>query len=581
MALEGGSILATFLKASSETVFCDKWMRGDDLCVAISNLYDLKKDEMTIKKLTKALNTKIGKTIKNQIENSLDRPLNEDHIGIFREAYRQKKSKNRKREGTSYAFYIVSQKGSKPPSYDDPWYNHIVDFLDLAKSIVNMKKSLMINSSSEWVYASNEEANDNNTMNKRLKIDNDLNVTAIDNRNPISTPEEIDYAPATPVTPILIIKDQSKAPPQLPFQSYWHSTGAKKLFLPLATEADALVAITRQIEMLAHAMETPLSLVDILEDGDDIDIESISQYQMFYLRQKVTMLHIALNVAVKDMLHTQNWGACCEKAIEIANETIGKSGIKNERTIRNWYMQFREKRKLSSRTIIGTTKDCLPPFLHDNLDAVEKMKEHARSNLSTLSIEMMSEYVNEKVIPKIVKDKYNIDKTSSTYADTAKVMLRPYHIKTICPSTIYKWLIVLGFKYQTRRKGYYVDGHERPRTVSYRNAFVLRYLNYEQRMHRWIQVPLDESRQMEDDGKVVKNSGYRYVDAAGGEMVEYHVDTLDEFQIRMNETKFGGNLSVRKNVNEKALIIIGHDECIFKQYLLTKKVGLNLMVSWH
>ena len=35
MALEGGSILATFLKASSETVFCDKWIRGDDLCVAM------------------------------------------------------------------------------------------------------------------------------------------------------------------------------------------------------------------------------------------------------------------------------------------------------------------------------------------------------------------------------------------------------------------------------------------------------------------------------------------------------------------------------------------------------------------
>ena len=170
MVLEGGSILATFLKASSETLFCDKWIRGDDLCVAISNIYDLEKDEMTIKKLTKALNTKVGKTIKNQIENSLDRPLNEDHIGIFREMYRPKKSMNRKREGTSYAFYFVSQRGSKPPLYDDPWYNHIVDFVDLAKSIVNMKRTLTIKSSSEWVYTSDDKENDCNTMNKRLKI---------------------------------------------------------------------------------------------------------------------------------------------------------------------------------------------------------------------------------------------------------------------------------------------------------------------------------------------------------------------------------------------------------------------------
>ena len=46
---------------------------------------------MTIKKLTNALNTKVGKTIKNQIDNSLDKELNVDHIGIFREVYLPKK----------------------------------------------------------------------------------------------------------------------------------------------------------------------------------------------------------------------------------------------------------------------------------------------------------------------------------------------------------------------------------------------------------------------------------------------------------------------------------------------------------
>jgi hypothetical protein len=36
------------------------------------------------------------------------------------------------------------------------------------------------------------------------------------------------------------------------------------------------------------------------------------------------------------------------------------------------------------------------------------------------------------------------------------------------------------------------------------------------------------------------------------------------------ETEFGGKLSVRIG-NERPLIMFGHDECIFKQYLLTKK----------
>ena len=55
-------------------------------------------------------------------------------------------------------------------------------------------------------------------------------------------------------------------------------------------------------------------------------------------------------------------------------------------------------------------------------------------------------------------------------------------------------------------------------------------------------------------------------------MVEYHVDSCSEFQEKMNrETTFGGNLSVRKQENERPLLMFGHDEAIFKQFLLTRK----------
>jgi hypothetical protein len=55
-------------------------------------------------------------------------------------------------------------------------------------------------------------------------------------------------------------------------------------------------------------------------------------------------------------------------------------------------------------------------------------------------------------------------------------------------------------------------------------------------------------------------------------MVEYHVDACRDFQEKMNkETKFGENLSVRLKKEEKPLKMFGHDEAIFKQYLLMKK----------
>jgi len=59
-------------------------------------------------------------------------------------------------------------------------------------------------------------------------------------------------------------------------------------------------------------------------------------------------------------------------------------------------------------------------------------------------------------------------------------------------------------------------------------------------------------------------------------MVEFHVDDSIIFQDRMEQTtKFGGNLSVRKPVDKKPLFIIGQDECIFKQYIFTKKGWYN------
>jgi hypothetical protein len=60
------------------------------------------------------------------------------------------------------------------------------------------------------------------------------------------------------------------------------------------------------------------------------------------------------------------------------------------------------------------------------------------------------------------------------YEATVEGMYHEHRFKTICPSTIYKWLKLLGFRCEPRRKGYYVDGHEKPKTISYRNKYVQR-----------------------------------------------------------------------------------------------------------
>jgi hypothetical protein len=80
-------------------------------------------------------------------------------------------------------------------------------------------------------------------------------------------------------------------------------------------------------------------------------------------------------------------------------------------------------------------------------------------------------------------------------------------------STTWRWLRRLGFSYATRKKPFFVDGHERPNKL-------------EPRTHRWIQVRKGavekwkaEKRISEDDTR-----GYHNNSADNVEMVEFHVD---------------------------------------------------------
>ena len=533
MVFDSSEIISIFLKASSETFLCDKWIKGEDLCVIVSNIYNLKKDHFTMKKLIKALNTKEGKIIKYQIDSSIVSEILPNHIGIFRQTYRPKKRKNMKREGCTSAFYFVSTKGTTPPLYSDAWYNHIVDFLVLARLVTKYKKTYFIKDVAEWTKESNhiDEISTATSNNKKC-----TSIVEIQGLNVKKDETNYDVSPVSTLT--IAPQQQIETLPPSPPVSYWTSPEAALLFRPLPTEEDSLVAVQNQIETLSEALESPYGLMSILHD--DLDPESISQFQMHNLNRKVNLLHTTLVVAAQEMAELQNWSLICEKAIAIGKQTMGKAALINERTLRNWYLQFREDRKFKVNII---KKEALPPFLLDNLDIKDKIKKYARENLGILSIEFMSEYLHDIILPAMIKDRHGVEKTDDTYNELLKSMLHLYRLRSISPATIYRWLLLLGFNYKTRRKGYYVDGHERPATIQYRKAFIARYLSYEIRMHRWIQISRSESLKLEEDGIIPKGSGYHY-DLDGEAMVEYHVDSANIFQERMNGTEYGGNLSV-------------------------------------
>ena len=71
------------------------------------------------------------------------------------------------------------------------------------------------------------------------------------------------------------------------------------------------------------------------------------------------------------------------------------------------------------------------------------------------------------------------------------------------------------------------------------------------------------------DKEFVRDCAYVYTDESTGlTMYEVHVDELKNNHPKINNSQFGGFLSVRKKECEKPIVMIGQDECVFKQFLL-------------
>jgi hypothetical protein len=66
----------------------------------------------------------------------------------------------------------------------------------------------------------------------------------------------------------------------------------------------------------------------------------------------------------------------------------------------------------------------------------------------------------------------------------------------------------LGFKYEPQRKGYYVNGHEKPATIAYQKDFIQRYIAEEAQMYHWIQIREEEAVRLEETEVIKPNTGY-------------------------------------------------------------------------
>ena len=95
----------------------------------------------------------------------------------------------------------------------------------------------------------------------------------------------------------------------------------------------------------------------------------------------------------------------------------------------------------------------------------------------------------------------------------------------IFSTTAHSWLKGLGFTYQTKKKSYYVDGHEFPEQKKSRNKFCQKYhREIEMNSHCWIQMTIEEDKTLREKKHIPENVVGTKILCEGKEMIEYHVD---------------------------------------------------------
>jgi hypothetical protein len=349
----------------------------------------------------------------------------------------------------------------------------------------------------------------------------------------------------------------------------------------------------------------------LIDSNDDDDFDFVSPKTIFKIQQKAKYISIFLSLClskyetetmmkisvatIQTIKQNDSMYNDCFQFID-PSTTKPTITITRPQTILDWFLHFKDNNDFFPIRI--NNKKQLPPLLDNNPDIVSCMKKYSKENLDTLSVESMQSFLHNTVLPETAKkietvrrESENNDRITFTVDDLLKMnKLRKLHT-----STVTRWMSLLGFKYEPRKKCYYVDTHEKPENVRYRMHFIKRYFQYELRSHRWCLVPEDDFKKMVEDKILVEDDGKQYIDEHLNTYFEVHVDTHDDLNKYHEHLPFGGQPSKFAPPNtSKPLIIFGQDESIFKQYsfstsswtcpdgtkqLIPKDDGTGLMLS--
>jgi hypothetical protein len=98
-------------------------------------------------------------------------------------------------------------------------------------------------------------------------------------------------------------------------------------------------------------------------------------------------------------------------------------------------------------------KTSLPPLLDQNPEVKQSIMEYAKQTLNDLSAELIYSYLHEVALPALLNDR-RAELVNPTL--TMEQLLEENQLTKRSMTAVFRWMGRLGFKYETRRKTYYV-----------------------------------------------------------------------------------------------------------------------------
>ncbi|KAI2506094.1 hypothetical protein MHU86_8325 [Fragilaria crotonensis] len=560
---------SVFILSCVRRVFCDRalhgrWLPAEQLCTYMHMKFNVGEDiKFTLPTMMRVIN-KVFPLTSSLEPNIIEGASGEVQLQVFRHTFQ-----NRTRR---YFFWVTAQVGVVPslPSQLSAtvWeQDHVLTRL-LAGS---REQPLEINMSIEP-----EPKRQKGLL--PVAMASSLDTVTTDNASP---------APLHTNTAESVLLTEVTA-------NWWDSGDARRLFAPCTilygTDCDVKEIVMERIEILESVNRAASNWKNVVDTRMGGTFKShYSEADVFSLRYRSMYLALALKQFVLnvtgDLRIQWTWKRCLNYAIEAMND-IGVEFYSSFSTLSRWHRKFARHRYYFYK--VPEAKTVCPRFFVDNPDAMEAFKNHGIANIKDLRVEMMLEYVHNELVPKLMVKRDGcllnddgdhrdavLGEVEAVTPSTKEAFLQSYGLSSLSITTMARWMHACGFRYKKREKHYFVDGHERPETIAYRPVFTIKYLSYEIRAHRWLQMTLTESKELESKGSITKNCGFNYIGDDGIDMVEYHIDASYEFEERLQFLPFGGNLSVRKPIGSKTVIVLGQDEAIFKQFLFVTKMWVG------